>query len=199
MLLEKNQPDFVLRQFVHERKLLSEPLKVEVPREQKATYLSPDSWLDIGQKSTRRRYCFCVEVNLTEINQRRWLEIVRKYLYCLPSYKERFGTDILTVAVSVQSSTDFPVTSLTSLTPDEIEERKREAKSRTHRLKNLVQWTEAGLQAQNRRQDADMFRFSAASLDQLTYKDLFFSRHWKIPTQESFVSLLAPAGKEDVG
>ena len=106
-----------LRHFVHERRLLADPLKVEIPTDAgtKTTFLSSDLWLDIGQKSLRHRYCNSVELNLTEISQNRWREVVRKYLYRRPAYKERFGTDLLTVLGSIQTATGYPIKSLTSL------------------------------------------------------------------------------------
>jgi hypothetical protein len=199
VLLAKYDPDIVLRKFLHDKELFANPLKVQIPNREKPAALRSDSWLDIGQMSTRRRYCFCVEQNLTAVKQNEWREMIRKYLYCLPAYKERFGTDIITVIVSIQTGTDFPIKPLSSLTQTEWEERREEAEERQHRLRNYLDWTQAELEAQHRMSDADMFRFSCAPLDQISPTELFYTPHWEIPYRETPVSLLMPQRKEADG
>lgn len=201
-LLAKHQEDMVLRQTVHDKVLARNPLSVTLPTQtggRETKNLIPDSWIDLGQKSLRRRYCFCVEVNLTELTQRRWRETIRKYLYCLPAYKEHFGTGIITVLVSIQTPTDFPIKPLDKLTPAEWEQRHLEEQRRRHRRQNLLQWTETEVQAQNLLSAADMFRFSSAPLDQLSSEELYFGQHWYSPFSDSPVSLLVSEDREAAG
>jgi hypothetical protein len=190
-LLSKTYPDIMLRKLIHDKELFASPLPVKMPGQRKPALLRPDSWIDMGQKSLRRRYCFCLEMNLTEITSpNKWKEVVRKYLYCIPAYKERFGTPILTVLVSIQTATDFPVKSLESLTPEEQDERKQAEKDRRVRLETLRLWTEAEAKTQNKVNEAGMFYFSSAPLDVLTPTELYFSPHWSIPYHDTPVSLL---------
>jgi len=141
-LLAKRNVDIVLRQTLHDKVLSQHPLRVTLPGEQKTRKLIPDSWIDIGQKSLLRRYCFCVEVNLTEVSQRRWRETVSKYLSCLPAYQAYFETDIITVLVSIQSPTAFPIMLRDTLSAAEKEERLLEEQHRVLRRQNFLQWTD---------------------------------------------------------
>jgi hypothetical protein len=180
---------------VHDKVLARNPLIAQLPQAEKPKRLIPDSWIDLGQKSIRQRSCYCVEQNLTQVRQSEWRETVRKYLYCLPSYEEQFGTNIITVLVSVQTGTDFPIKPLDKLTPTELEERQEEAKNRAHRRHLLQTWTEKEITSLNRLQDGDMFRFSSSPLDEITYRQLYFAPHWYIPFQQTPTALI-PQNKE---
>jgi hypothetical protein len=198
VLFAKCNPDIVLRRTLHDKVLAGHPMQVHLPElpAEKTKKLIPDSWVDLGQLSIRRRYCYCVEQNLTHVRQKVWRETVRKYLYCTPSYKEQFGTNVLTVLVSIQSATDFPVKPLDRLTPAEQEERAVEAKNREHRRQLLLSWTEAEVKAQNRQRSSDMFRFTSAPLDEMTPEELYCAAHWYTPFQDTPAPLILAAKEE---
>jgi hypothetical protein len=189
-LLQEDAPGLALEGFVHERDFARNPLKVEMSEDgqEKTVSLSPDLWLAI--KAGNYEFSFCVEVNLTPVEQKRWRRRVRAYLHCLPSYKKRFGTEVITVPTVIESSVNFPKTQRNVQTPEEIHMRDTEALLREKRLTDLVRWTEAELEALNATHAADMFPFSSVSLLDMSPREFFTSSHWIIPFDRSPRALL---------
>jgi hypothetical protein len=143
-----------------------------MPDETEPTKLSPDCWLDF-QYAKRR--CFCVEVNLSKMWQRDWRRMIRTYINSLPSYKERFGTDNITIAFIFAPETDFPKRRLSDA------ERARVHRELNTRFTTCISWTEEELKALHHEADADAFIFTKAPLLEMTPKQLYFASHWVIP------------------
>jgi hypothetical protein len=191
-LLQRENPSWVkFAGFRHESMFRQKPLKVRIP-DGKTVHLKPDLWLDFqGVKSGR--YCFCVEVNLTEVTESVWREKVRAYLYSLPAYRAMFGTGIIQVVVIVATRANFPKRE--TQYPNRLAARAVRAPQydeREARMKFLKEATEKELIAQNAQHEADMFLFSYFALDRATPTQLFLERFFhmpfsKIPTAEALI------------
>jgi hypothetical protein len=182
--------DVSLADYVHEKVLNADPLVIPLPDREKPYRLSPDLWL----KFTHPKWDFfcCVEMNLSEVGQRDWRERVRAYLYSLKPYSERFGTKALVILTIIQSGSDFPKTTVTELTPEELLEREEAAANRRLRCTNFVKWTAAELTELNVQHLSSMFWFTDRQLHETIPTDLFFGRHWRLPNHDGLHSPLPP-------
>src|SRR5215208_3807318 len=195
-LLTKTYRDIEFLEFVTERDFTRDPLRVEIPKEDRTVSLSPDLWLHFRQKKVHD--CICVEVNLTPVEQKRWRQKVKSYYYALPSYRARFGMDAIVVAVMVASSLDFPLKragatqSLDDMRLMQVEERRRDK-----RLRDLLRWTEMELTALNALEETDLFRMRSINAETLTPTKLFLAPKFRVPNEASLVSLIPAADEEE--
>jgi hypothetical protein len=187
MLLETEVSGLTLKHFEHEKSLNATPLKVSIPGREKVVRLTSDLLLVFERAQPLDEYVFLPEITLSRLWQKDWQDKVRAYCYSLQgAFKERFGTEILTtIPVMVASATSFPRRSVTTLSPEERQERRLESLARKKRAKNLYHWTEAVLSELGLRQEADLFSFSAAPLDEVTPRELFTSAHWYVPFSDT--------------
>jgi len=95
----------------------------------------------------------------------------------------------------VISPTTFPRTLFAAETPEFVKEREIEAARRLRRMETLKRWTEQLLEKMHLREEADLFSFSCAPLDELSPTELFYGSHWYIPFSDTPRSLL-PSGKD---
>jgi hypothetical protein len=185
MLLERRNLGVFLSEYLHESYWSANPLKVQIytdTGETKTVSIAPDLLLDFQIKTPRNQYRFLPEITLSRVSQRRWRQKVRAYCYSLQAYIERFGTNLLTaIPVLVASPTSYLRKDLSRLKPHEQEARDQEAKRCQKLASDLLRWTEAELTKLNLQQEADLFCFSSAPLDEMTPEELFFSAHWVIP------------------
>jgi hypothetical protein len=187
MLLAEDHPDDIrLLKYRTEKYWLANPLKVAVPDMDKPVGLSADLLTAFETQNPYDQHWFLPEINLTEMWRKEWEKKVVAYRYCMPAYRARFGTTILTtIPVMVASSTSFPRQVYAKLTEKDKKERQVAAASREKRMQHLRQWTESTLERLNMRHEADLFSFSCAPLDELTPTELFFEPHWYIPFNDT--------------
>lgn len=183
LLVEEFPQDLQLLKHLHEQYWNGNPLKVQKPREEKPKGLSPDLLLAFRSYNPRNQYWFPVEINLSREWEKDWIAKVELYRYCIPAYKERLGTDILTtIPVVVASPAAFP-RMLYGTEPSE--QHQREATERQRRMELLKTWTEETLERLRMRREADLFSFTCAPLDELSPTELFFGTHWYIPFSDA--------------
>lgn len=174
LLTEDHPQDVQLLTHLHEQYWNGNPLKVQLPEEEKPVGLSPDLLLAFETYQPLNQHWLPIEINLSREWEKDWEKKVISYCYCLPAYRQRLGTDILTtVAVMVVSPTAFPRTLFAAETPELIKEREIEAARRLRRMETLKRWTEKLLEKMHLREEADLFSFSCAPLDELTPTELF--------------------------
>lgn len=190
-LLMRENPEIELLDFVTEREFSRDPLRVEVPGDEKTVSLSPDLWLHMRKE--KLHYCICVEVNLTPVEQKRWRQKVRTYCSCLPSYKARFGIEAMQVAVMVASPIDFPIRRTDgALSGEEVRQKQEDERQRNKRLRDLLHWTESELISLNAVDDADLFLLRTLSTDTLNPVELFLQASFRMPGQHDPVPLIPP-------
>jgi hypothetical protein len=191
LIPEIRDTQLTLHMFVHEKTLNANPLKVRPRESQKAHGLSPDLVLAYETLTPPDQYWLLPEINLSEPWRKDWEAKVRLYRYCMPAYRERFGTSVLTtIPVMVASKTSFPRRVYGTFTDEDKRERELEAIERHKRMMNLRKWTEGMLDELKMRKEADLFSFSCAPLDELSPTELFFGKHWIIPFDDTPRSLL---------
>jgi hypothetical protein len=185
---------------VPEREFLNEPIRVSVTAAQGAETVSliPDLWVHLRQRIGNKSYtyCFCFEVNLTAVEQKRWRRKVALYLSCAEGYKRRLGIDVLQVVTLVGSSSSILRKTTGSETQTELLERQRERAASQKRTQDMLVWTERELGAHNKREESDLFLYSPIPLDMLTPGHFLYSPHFSQPYANETVSLLI-AGEEE--
>src|SRR5215212_4856489 len=193
--VETVNPNIELYDYTHEAAFLAHPILVAMPGHRKVP-LAPDLRLEYRGKN-RGRVCWLVEVNLTEVTKKVWQEKILTYLYCVPAYKQMFGTNILQVLVICGTRDNFPVQSLSVAQQKGYERWKKartlrgpQARDRLRRMRNFKLWTEELLIAENAKEMADMFLFTDQALDRATPEQLFFNEHWLMPLSVYSFSLL---------
>jgi hypothetical protein len=186
-LLSRKTPWLALAQYKHEQTLKAHPLYVEVSKRQ-TIGIAPDLWLDF-HTFPKNRFCFAVEINLTEVTEKVWREKIRGYVYCIDEYEKRFGTDILVVPILVATKEHFP-RRVTDFKTMDFTLRQQQAKDRTRRLQDLIIWTLRELYALDCMYMAEMFRFSHVALDNTDPEELFLTPCWLIPGKNTPVSLI---------
>jgi hypothetical protein len=182
--LEKEHPSVVLENFVHERVFRSKPIRVTSPERIAPENLRPDLWLDIKDYSTRKRYVYSVEVNLTHLDRKRFIKKIRLYLNSRTgAYKERFDTQIHVVLFVIQTRSHFPRPYREpgfKPTQQELKNREIESIRRQNRLMDFKRWTEEELTRAGEEREASFFRFSCTALDTLSPSEFFFSPHFYV-------------------
>jgi len=135
-------------------------------------------------------YCFCIEVNLTPIEQKRWRRKVSMYLNCQEGYIERLGVDILQVVVLCATPETVLRKGTGELSDTERQERTRALRAADKTKADYLFWTEKELAQQNKRQEeADLFLFTSAPLDKASPMELLFSSLFSMPNSKEIVPL----------
>lgn len=161
-LLARADPRLEIAELRHERTLKLEPVSVQLPTGATAAVI-PDAWLDL-RIARRYQECYCLELDRGTTGQKAWRRKIAALLaYVDGPYQETFGTESVTIAVVA--------------TPGAT------------RRDELLQWTEAELQAEGRRAQADVFRFSVLDVESAP-AELFLARRWLEPFQRTPVALL---------
>jgi hypothetical protein len=162
-LLCRAAPAYRLAGFRHERDLKRRPVRVRDGNGRHAAVI-PDAWLDLRIKG-RYQVCLALELDRGTEEQKRWRQKVANLLaYADGPYQDAFDTKSLTIAVLTTSG--------------------------DRRLLELVRWTEAELEAQGERTQADLFLFTASHPALLTPQDIFLSRRWLQPFNSASLALL---------
>jgi hypothetical protein len=188
-LLADRAPWIALASYKHESELKQSPMFVSVtPRE--TIGIAPDLWMDF-HLFPKKRYCFSVEINLTEVTEKVWREKIRGYINCVVVYKKMFGTDIIVVPVVVSTPDHFPKRIYPVFSKGQLSIRRAQTHERSHRLKNLILWTQRELKEQDAKDMADMFRFTEVALDQITPQELFLYPLWLMPFSPTPVPLIS--------
>jgi hypothetical protein len=189
----EKDPSLTLVRFIQDREFQNEPIQVLIPDKSRSgtASLIPDLWLHIRQRGEKTySYYFCIEVNLTPVEQKRWRRKVAMYLYCAKGIKERVGVDVFQVVTFLAS----PVTVLRrgtgSYSAQEQEDRAKAMAEAEKRKNDYREWTERELAAQERVDDADWFLFSSLPFDSLTPSELVFSEHFSQPYGTETISLI---------
>jgi hypothetical protein len=170
-LFAKDNPDVELAQMVHEREIKRAIDRVEVILGGKrfAQPVAPDGWTDFRINGEQHPIWWEVDRDTEHI--RDWMHKIAGIVeyYAKGLYQERFGTDLLTVAVvSVPRTGRKPI----------------------DRMWQLVNWTEQVLEHQGKKDWADVFRFTSLNPAQVP-PDTFFSMHyWYRPFDISSQPLL---------
>jgi Replication-relaxation len=189
----EKDPSLTLVRFIQDREFQNEPIQVPIPDKSRSgtASLIPDLWLHIRQSGEKTySYYFCIEVNLTPVEQKRWRRKVAMYLYCAKGIKERVGVDVFQVVTFLAS----PVTVLRrgtgSYSAQEHEDRAKAMAEAEKRKNDYLEWTERELAAHKREDDADWFVYSSLPFDSLTPSELVFSEHFSMPTGTETISLI---------
>jgi hypothetical protein len=186
LLVDEHPYTLRLVNHLHEQYWNGNPLKIHKPGAEKPKGLSPDLLVVFESFTPFNQYWLPVEINLSREWEKDWVAKVELYRYCIPAYKERLGTDILTtIPVMVASPTSFPRMLRNNFSEEERKERQREAAERQRRMELLKKWTEETLDRLKMRREADLFSFSCAPLDELSPTELFFGKHWYIPFSDT--------------
>jgi hypothetical protein len=194
MKITETDPALTLRRFIPEREFQQEPVTVTLPEKDggQTVSLIPDLWLHVRQRVGDKAYSigFCIEVNLTPIEQRRWRRKVSMYLNCEDGYTKRVGTKAFRVVTFIASPATVLRRGTGAFSKQGLQERERELAATEKRKKDFLLWTQRELAAQNREKDADLFLFSSYPIDSLRPKKLVFSDHFSMPFEGSQTSLL---------
>jgi hypothetical protein len=193
--LTETDPALSLVEYLAEREFLHDPIKVLLPGEEKEVPVSliPDLWIHMKQTVGKKAYtyCFCIEVNLTPIEQKRWRRKVSMYLNCQEGYIERLGVNILQVVVLCATPETVLRKGTGKLNETERQERTRAMSVADKTKADYLLWTEKELAQQNKRQEeADLFLFTSAPLDKTSPMELFFSSLFSIPQSKEIVPLI---------
>jgi len=193
--LTETDPALSLTEYLAEREFLHDPIKVLLPSEEKETPVSliPDLWIHLRQTINKKAYtyCFCIEVNLTPIEQKRWRRKVSMYLNCQEGYIERLGVNILQVVVLCAAPETVLRKGTGELSETEQQERKRAMSVAEKTKADYLFWTEKELAQQNKKQEeADLFLFTSAPLDKVTALELFYSALFSMPKSKEIVALI---------
>lgn len=184
MQATKMDPSLSLVRFIQDRDFQNEPIQVPNPDKSRSETVSliPDLWLHVRQRGEKTySYYFCIEVNLTPVEQKRWRRKVALYLHCAKGIKKRVGVDMFQVVTFLASPFTVLRRATGSYSQEELEEREKALKEAEKRKSDYLLWTERELAAQNREGDSDWFFFSSLPLDSLTPSDLLFSEHFSTP------------------
>ena len=193
--LTETDPALSLVEYLAEREFLHDPIKVLLPGEEKEVPVSliPDLWIHMKQTVGKKvyTYCFCIEVNLTPIEQKRWRRKVSMYLNCQEGYIERLGVDILQVVTICATPETVLRKGTGELSDTERQERTRALRAADKTKADYLFWTEKELAQQNKRQEeADLFLFTSAPLDKASPMELLFSSLFSMPNSKEIVPLI---------
>jgi hypothetical protein len=198
--LTETDPALSLVEYLAEREFLHDPIKVLLPSEEKETPVSliPDLWIHLRRTVGKKAYtyCFCIEVNLTPIEQKRWRRKVSMYLNCQEGYIERLGVDILQVVVLCATPETVLRKGTGELSDTERQEHARAMQAANKTKADYLLWTEKELVRHKRQEEADLFLFTSVPLDKLLPSELFYEAIFNEPYKEKAVSLIIPS--EDV-
>jgi len=192
--ITETDPALTLRHFISEREFQQDPITVTLPKIDggKSVSLIPDLWLYVRQRVGGKAYSLgiCIEVNLTPIEQRRWRRKISMYLNCFEGCYTRVGTKALQVVTFIASPSLVLRKGSGGLSDREQKERNLALREAEKRKSDYLLWTEKELASQNKREESDLFLFSAAPLDTLTPKELVYSKHFVSPFENAPTTLL---------
>jgi hypothetical protein len=195
-------PNLSLERFIPEIEFLNTPIKVTIPERSDSDTVSliPDLWIQLRQTVGNKAYtyCFCIEVNLTPLEQKRWRRKVSMYLNCTEGYKKRVGKDVLQVLTIINSQTTVLRRGAGTYKDRELQERKRGVQAAEKTLQDYITWTEKELGEQQKREEADLFLFTSAPLDLLTPVDLLYTSHNSSPFASEPVPLILKGEEEQI-
>lgn len=100
-LLSRRVPAIAIRTMLHERTLRRMPIPV-IDRDGRSASVIPDGWLDLRVALLEGidRYCVALEVDMGTTEQRAFRRKIARWVAAADgSYREAFGTDLLTVAI----------------------------------------------------------------------------------------------------
>jgi len=123
----------------------------------------PDGWMDF--RMGRHQQCIWLELDRGTMEQKRFRRKISNLLaFAMHGYEEAFGTPSLTIAFATTAGET--------------------------RLKNIVKWTQQELTAQQKTEEADLFRFTTVPTQELDPTWLFCKPIWNCPFATETVSLL---------
>jgi hypothetical protein len=194
MKLTNENPSLSLVRYITDREFHHEPIKVSLPGRYgpETVSLIPDLWLHLRHRSLDNTYSyfFCIEVNLTPVEQKRWRRKVSMYLNCKKGYTQRVGVDLFH-AVTFILSPEFVLRRGDGRYSGEEEDRRKKALRQAEKRKSdFLLWTQKELEAQKKQDEADLFFFSAQPLDSITPQELVFSEHFSAPFDPDTISLI---------
>jgi hypothetical protein len=198
-----SDPNLSLERFIPEIEFLNEPIKVTIPQRSISDTVSliPDLWIQLRQQvgSKAYTYCFCIEVNLTSLEQKRWRRKVSMYLNCSEGYKKRVGIDVLQILTIINSQTTVLRRGAGAYKDGDLQDRKRGIQAAEKTMLDYINWTEKELREQEKREEADLFLFTSMPLDVLTPVDILFSAHNTSPYAPEPVPLIFKGEEEQIG
>ena len=173
-LLARSTDQVVIRTVLHERDLKRAPLTVTLRESEHTSTVAviPDAYVQLELVAADGRYetCLALELDRGTEKQHRWRRKVAALLAATTGpYQERFGTNVLTVAVVT--------TAATKATADK-------------RLADLLTWTEAELNARGLAHQADLFWFTALTPEPIAPAALFLTPRWVLPLSREPAILL---------
>jgi len=194
MKIIETDSNLSLVDYISDREFKNAPIKVSVPATSRAENVSlvPDLWIHLRQTAGGKAYsyCFCIEVNLTPLEQKRWRRKVSMYLNCDDEYTKRVGMDVLQVVTIINSPSTVLRKGAGSYLEQEQSIRQRGIKSAEKIRADYLSWTKKELISQNKQGDGDLFLMSCAPLDSLSPRDLLYSEHFTSPFDPDPVSLI---------
>lgn len=152
----------------------------------------PDWWVRLKMPSDT--YAYGLEMELSELEQKRLRKKIRDYTRIMPAYEERFGTNDLTVVFVIGSKIHYPKSA--KRRDDELLE--REEVRRRKILRDYLSWTEAELRELGLESDRDMFLFTDRRINTMEPQELFYGRHFFMPFSDKPEPLIL-SGKEGNG
>lgn len=164
--LAETRPDLTLGPVLTETQLARRPLTVTLP-DGRNRRVQPDAWFVFELATTMgpRRLPIALELDRGTMAATRWRQKVQAILaWASGPYQQAFQSQALTIAVV---ATPGPA-----------------------RAAALRRWTEAELQAQDRPDLADLFRFLGVVPDQVPPATLFGAPHWQVPFGATPVPLI---------
>jgi hypothetical protein len=192
--ITKTDPSLSLVRTITEREFQNEPIKVTLPDSSgpQTVSLIPDLWLHLRHRVETKTYthCFCIEVNLTSVEQRRWRRKVAMYLNCAEGYKKRVGSSVLQVVTIINGPATVLRRGAGSYSEQEQKARMADMRASEKTKADYITWTEKELTLQNKQDEADLFLFTSAPLDTFTPQDLLFSEQFVQPFDTGAVPLI---------
>jgi len=162
-LLCRQTPGLALRRLLHEHHLKRDPAYVQDGARRRIAVI-PDAYTSLVLNDVEELN-FSYELDRGTESARRWRTKVRHLVaWSQGPYIDKFQTTALTIAVLA--------------TPGE------------KRMRDLLQWTEAELEALGQTAEADLFRFAGGSPDAVSPKELFAEPCWLRPFDREPMPLL---------
>ena len=193
IMATEEDPSLSLVRYITDYDFHNEPITVQLAdRASTATAsLIPDLWVHLRQSTEETySYYYCIEVNLTPVEQKRWRRKVSLYLSCEKGIKERVGVDVFQVVTFIASPETVLRPGAGRYSATEQMARTKALKEAEKRKNDYLLWTERELKAQHRADDADLFFYTSLPLDELTPSELLFAEHFSQPYETEAISLI---------
>ena len=188
--LAETDPTLSLVNHITEREFREEPISVKLAN--RTVSLIPDLWIHLRQQTGGKTYSyyFCIEMNLTPVEQKRWRRKVSLYLNCSDGYKKRVRVDVFQVVTFVESPALILRRGVGAYSQIELKEKQRDEQISAKTRGDYIQWTEQELIEQNKVSESDLFLFTNAPLYSLTPHKLLYSEHFVLPFEQEHISLI---------